>query len=154
MSTEEGRELGWNDTIENDSGDFELIPNGEYPFVITGVERGRHTGSAKLPACNKATLHVRVEMPDGSTQTTNENLFMHSKTEGLLCQFFRSIGHRKSGEKLVMDWAKVTGAKGRCKISIRKYNKTDGSKGEANSVAFLDPGDAKQKESGFTPGEF
>lgn len=155
----EGKELDWSDSIENDGGDFSLIPAGTYPFSITGFERARHQGSEKLPPCNKAILSVRVHLPDGATQTVKSNLFLHTKTEGLICQFFRSIGHRKSGEKLVMDWGKVPGSKGVCKVSIRKFKKRDGGEGESNEVDFLDPGAAPgaattAKAAGFTPGEF
>lgn len=155
---DEGRELDWNDAIENDGGEFSLIPAGTYEYTITAVERGRHQGSEKLPPCNKAIVSVCVKLPDGSTQTIKNNLFLHTKTEGLLCQFFRSIGHRKSGDRLVMDWAKVQGSKGRCKVSVRKFAKRDGTEGESNEVDFLDPGaavgHAAAKPAGFTPGEF
>ena len=31
----EGRELGWEDTIQNDSQDFEPIPEGDYNVTIS-----------------------------------------------------------------------------------------------------------------------
>lgn len=43
-----GRELDWNDTIEHD--DIRRAPAGDYPFIVTGFERGRHNGSEKLSA--------------------------------------------------------------------------------------------------------
>ena len=54
-----GRELGWNDTIEHDS-EYTLLPEGDYDFEVTRLERARHNGSAKLPACNKAVLTLRL----------------------------------------------------------------------------------------------
>jgi hypothetical protein len=50
--------LDWSDTIENDGQEFVLLPEGDYNFVVTGFERGRFPGGAKVPACNKASISV------------------------------------------------------------------------------------------------
>lgn len=151
MNTDNGHELGWNDAIENDGADFVLLPAGDYAYEVIGFERARHTGSEKLPPCNKAVITVKVDGGDLGETTIKNNLFLHSKCEGLLCQFFRSIGARKSGERLEMNWNKVIGGKGRCKIGVRKYNDK-----EYNEVkSFLDPEDTpKPAGSGFKRGEF
>jgi len=137
-------ELQWNDAIENDGsgGEFVLLEPGEYPFAVVAFERARFGGSPKLPACNQAKLTLEVG-EDGNVATLNHNLYLHSKTEGLLCQFFRSIGARKHGERLVMDWSRVVGARGRCKIKHRKWvNNKDGREMVGNDVdKFLDPAD-------------
>jgi hypothetical protein len=152
MSTDNGHELGWNDAIENDVS-FNLLPSGEYPFEVIAFERGRHTPKpdGKLPACNKAIISLRIDGGDLGETTVKHNLFLHSSCEGLLCEFFRAIGARKHGERLVMDWNKVIGGKGRCKIGIRK-----GSNGnDYNEVkSLLDPADANKPGTGFKRGEF
>ena len=133
------RALDWNDDIENDGGDFTVLPAGEYPFKVVGFERSRYGGGDKLPPCNKAIIEIQVDGGDAGSTTIKENLFLHSKTEGILCAFFRSIGQRKSGEKLTMDWKKVPGSEGIAKIGIREYTK-DGEKKEINQVKqWLDP---------------
>ena len=78
------RELDWNDEIEKDS-DFTLLPEGDYDFTVESFERGRHPGSDKLPACNKAILKL------------------HTKTEGMISAFFTAIGQKKKGEKVKMN---------------------------------------------------
>jgi len=138
------RELGWNDTIENDSS-FTEIEDGEYNFEVKSWKKGRHEPKpgSKLPPCNKAILDVEIYDDDGrSLGNIDHNLFLHSRTEGLICQFFRSIGSRKHGEKLQMNWNTVPGSKGRCKIK----NKTEDSRkhpGEKVTYCqidkFLDP---------------
>ena len=55
----EEREFGWDDEIENDN-EFQILPDGDYNFTVTGFERGRHQGSAKLPPCNKAIITLNV----------------------------------------------------------------------------------------------
>lgn len=137
MTNERGYD--WNDTIENDGGDFTLLPPGEYAFRVTGFERKRFGGSAKLPPCNQAGLTLDVGDEEAST-TVMHNLFLHPKCEGLLCQFFRSIGARKSGEKMQMDWSKVIGATGMCRVKTRDWVGKDGQTRQSNEIErFLDP---------------
>lgn len=136
------RALDWNDSIENDN-DFILLEAGEYEFTVEKFERARHPGSVKLPPCNKAVLTLKIHGPEQST-TIQHNLFLHSKTEGMLCQFFKSIGARKHGEKVQMDWNKVVGATGSCKIKIDEFesNREPGKKLQSNKIdKFLDTGD-------------
>ena len=146
MAEDTGRELGWNDSIENDGSDFVLIEPGEYAFQVKTFERGRFSGSAKLPACNQAILSFAIFDNDGNEVGTikKHNLFLHTKTEGMVCAFFRAIGARKHGEKIVMDWGKVIGERGRCVIEIKELesSKTPGEKFKINQIKkFLDPED-------------
>ena len=142
MSNDE-KVLGWDDTISNDSqGDFEVADPGEYSFEIVDLTRARHQAKAdgKLPDCPKAVVTVRIYPPDLDKVDIKHNLFLHSRCEGILCSFFRSIGQRKHGEVLRPDWARVVGSKGRCKVGVREYVGTDGAKHKSNEVkAFLDP---------------
>ena len=124
------RELDWNDEIEKDS-DFTLLPEGDYDFTAESFERGRHPGSDKLPACNKAILKLRIDSNEGSTILTH-NLFLHTKTEGMISAFFTAIGQKKKGEKVKMNWNAVIGAKGRCKLSIRNWKGNDGEEHQSN----------------------
>lgn len=122
--TQEEREYGWDEpAIEKpEEGEFKLLPDGVYPFVVATFERGRHTGSEKLPPCNMATIHLRVNGGEHGEVTVQHKLFLHSKTQGLLSQFFKGIGHRKEGEPLVMNWSKVPGSSGYVKLGKRTYN--------------------------------
>lgn len=115
------RELGWDDEIEKDGGDFVLLPEGDYNFTVAKFERGRFAGSAKMPACNQAKLELTIHSPEYGDQTIFHNLFLHTKTEGLLSAFFAAIGQKKKGEKLRMNWNAVIGAKGKCFIEHNKY---------------------------------
>jgi hypothetical protein len=151
MQTE--RELGWDEPIENDGPDFEVLPEGDCDFEVIAFERGRHPGSEKLPPCNKAVLEVRLTSPAGQT-TVKHNLFLHTKTEGLLCAFFTAIGQRKHGQKVNMNWNMVVGAKGRCKIGIRKWKNDNGEEKSSNYIKkFYEP-KADTGQAGFTPGQF
>ena len=59
----EGKELGWDDTISQESSFVEL-PEGDYDFVVDHWERGRFPGSEKIPACKMATVYFNVKGPD------------------------------------------------------------------------------------------
>lgn len=126
MSQDVERELGWDDEIQESGPSFTLLPVGDYNFTVEKFERGRHPGSANLPACNKAVLTLKVESAEHGETTITNNLFLHSKTEGFLSAFFESIGQKKEGERVKMNWNMVNGAKGRCKLEHNHYT----SKGE------------------------
>lgn len=143
------RELGWDDEIEKDSGDFILLPEGDYDFTIESFERGRHPGSDKLPPCNKAILKLRINTDEGAAVITH-NLFLHTKTEGMISSFFTSIGQKKKGEKIKMNWNAVIGATGRCKVGIRTWKGNDGEDHQSNEIKKFYEKEDKQ----FTKGVF
>lgn len=153
--TDIDRELGWDDEIEKESN-FILLPAGDYDFEITKFERGRHDGSEKLPPCNKAIVTFRIVTNEGEA-FINNNFFLHTKTEGFLSAFFTSIGQKKKGEKLRMNWNAVVGAKGRCKVGIRTYvSKQDGQEYQNNEIKQFYPAPESDNptQASFTPGQF
>ncbi len=147
MAETMGRELNWDDEIENESGGWVLLPEGDYDFIVESFERGRHGGSAKLPPCNKAILTLGMDSPSGGEHASvNCNLFLFSTQEWKLCQFFTCIGARKKGEKTRPNWDLVMGARGRCKLIIRNYIGNDGKEHQSNEVdRFYPPEDSGQQ---------
>lgn len=136
---ENGYEIDWNGAIEKDGADFITLPEGDYDFEVTEFERARHPGSEKLPPCNKAVIHIKIEAPEGTT-VIKHNLFLHSITEGMLCAFFTAIGQRKKGERATMNWNTVVGTKGRCKVGIKKWVTDNDKEITMNEIKkFYDP---------------
>ncbi len=130
------RELSWDDQIQNDGPKFVILPEGDYDFEVIGFERARHQGSENLPPCNKAILTIKISGADGQSTQIKHNLFLHSKTEGLLCAFFTAIGQRKKGEKITMNWNAVPGSHGRCKVRIHEWtNQKNGEKMKRNEIS-------------------
>lgn len=146
----EERELQWDDTIEKEGGDFILLPEGDYNFTVESFERTRHGGSEKLPPCNKAVLTLVIESAEGTAKITH-NLFLHSKTEGLLSAFFTCIGQKKKGEPLKMNWGKVPGSTGRCRVGTHNYRNKDGEERKGNDIKKFYP---KEEGPAFKAGEF
>lgn len=156
-----GFELSWDSEIENDGASFELLPDGDYDFVVDKFDRERYEGGAKLPACWKAVIHLHFTAPNGAETIVRHNLFLHSRCEGMLCAFFTAIGQRKNGQRIQMNWNAVPGSRGRARLGHREYNGNT-----YNEVKrFLDPPAAPVQQQwqqttiqnpngGYTPGMF
>ena len=129
--------MDWEDTIENDGQEFVVLPEGDYTFTVTNFERGRFPGSAKIPACNKATISINIDN-DMGIATARFDLILYRTIEWKIASFFRSIGQKKHGEKVSMNWNGIIGARGKAHIKPRSYVK-DGSERKANDVErFID----------------
>jgi hypothetical protein len=143
--TDISRELSWDDEIQHDSPDFVILPEGDYDFEVVEFERARHAGSENLPPCNKAIVHIKIEAEEGISVIRHQ-LFLHTKTEGLLANFFMGIGQRKKGEKISMNWNKVVGATGRARVGIREWD----GKNYNEIKRFYEP----EEPAKFQPGKF
>lgn len=125
----EGRELGWEDTIQKDDSFVQLQP-GDYDFTIDSFERGRSQGSTKIPACNMAIVYFNIVAPGGERVIIRENYILHTKLEWKLSELFCGVGLKKKGEQLRMNWNALIGLKGRAQVSLdadkndpdKKYN--------------------------------
>ena len=137
MSNYDANLMDWDSAIESDGQQFIILPEGDYTFTVTGFERGRYPGSAKLPPCNKASLTLTIELPDGQTATCREDLILYRTLEWKLASFFRAIGQKKSGERLVMDWNAVIGSHGRAHLKPRTYVNRYGEEKTANDVDYF-----------------
>ena len=130
--------LDWDSTIEEDGQQIIILPEGDYNFLVTSFERGSFPGGNKIPACNKATITVQVNATEGLA-TVKFDLFLHRSVEWKLSSFFRCIGQKKAGEKMVMNWGSVIGSVGRAHFKPRTYTNGNGEVREANDLdKFID----------------
>ena len=133
--------MDWNDTIAVDGQEYIVLPEGDYDFKVTGFERSRFPGSTKIPACNMASLTLTVDTPDG-TVSVKTDLILYRTVEWRISSFFRSVGLKRNGENMVMDWNHVIGTTGRAHFKPRNYMDKNGNERQANNVdRFLEPGD-------------
>ena len=65
--------MDWDDALENDGQEYVVLEEGDYNFTVTGFERGRFPGSAKIPPCNKAALTLAVDTPDADLPEQNSS---------------------------------------------------------------------------------
>lgn len=147
MTNQNERAFEWDDEIQESGPDFTLLPEGEYNFEITKFERGRHNGSANLPACNMALLTLKIDGGQHGSTTVIHRLFLHSKTEGFLSNFFEAIGQKQEGERVKMNWNAVPGAKGRCKLEINTYTNNEGQERQNNQVKTFLPYDPNKQKA-------
>ena len=138
MENNQNMLMDWNDSIETDGQEFVLLPEGDYNFLVTGFERGRFPGGAKVPACNKATITVQVATPEGIA-VVKFDLLLYRSLEWRISSFFRCIGQKKHGEKLTMDWNKVINSVGRAHFKPRTYTNQYGEEKTVNDLdRFID----------------
>lgn len=141
--------LDWDDEISAEN-EFELLPEGEYKFRIETLERGRFNGSAKMAACPQANLTIAVTKEDGKEAKVFDTLYLNTKAEWRLSQFFVAIGQKKKGEPLTMNWKKVPGSTGKLKLVINEYTDKNGNARQNNRIdRYLEP-----ENKVFTPGHF
>ena len=139
MYNEQNMCMEWDDAIESDGQEYVLLEEGDYNFQVVDFERGRFPGSAKIPPCNKAALTLQVRTAEGKIATIKTDLILHRNLEWRLSAFFRCIGQKKHGERLVMDWNRVIGSKGRAHFKPRKYTNSNGEEKVANDIErFID----------------
>lgn len=127
------QEFGWEDTIENEGGEFVLLPEGNYDFTVKSFERARHPGSEKMPACNMARVTFTIWGQQDKLEIT-ENFFLCNKMEWKLSQFFLSIGLKKHGEPLRMNWNEVSGKTGKCRVYVDTFKNKNGEERQSNKI--------------------
>ncbi|MBR1723411.1 MAG: DUF669 domain-containing protein [Ruminococcus sp.] len=128
------QEYGWEDEInEEGSGDWEPLPECDYLFKVIKVERARFAGSEKMPPCNQAKVTISILGENREVELT-ENLFLCNRMEWKLSAFFLSIGMKRHGEPLRMNWTGAVGKTGRCHVYIDTYTKKDGGEGKSNKI--------------------
>ncbi len=126
--------LDWDGVLESDGSEYTVLPEGDYFFEVTNMERGSFPGSEKMCACAKATITLQIKDDKLGTVNVFDDLILHKRMEWKLSQFFRAIGMKQKGERLVMNWNKVVGAKGKVRLYVNKYVAKDGSERENNKV--------------------
>ena len=147
--SELGQELSWDSEITKEAEEFELLPAGIYDFEIESMERGRFAGSEKMSACNTASLTIKVDDGIGNKGKVFDTLYLNSKAEWRLSQFFTAIGQKKKGEALRMNWDAVPLAKGRLKLAINKYEKNGETKQNNRVMEYI-----TEESKAYTAGKF
>lgn len=117
MSELQDRALGWDEEITEESS-FILLEEGEYEFKVIQIEKGWFNGSEKMQPCPQAIVHLLVN----NQVELKTYLLLNKKTEWKLSEFFLSIGLKKKGEPLKMNWAQAQGKTGIVLVGHREHN--------------------------------
>lgn len=120
---EEVKVFDWDDEIVNDGKETEFVTlePGDYDFTVVKFDRSTFTPKAgsKTPACNQANITIKISTDKGDCFIV-EKFPMASTMEWKISSFFRSIGMKKHGEAVKMDWNGAIGEKGRATITKTK----------------------------------
>ena len=139
MASTENNAMAWDDTIGTDSAKPSILEDGDYDFEVMSLEKGSFPGSQKISPCPKAMLTLGVTTSEGTVKVRTDILLSRT-LEWKISEFFRCIGEKKHGEKIVMNWDKVVGAKGRAHFKPREYVTQAGDTRKVNDVDhYLDP---------------
>lgn len=124
----ENEVFDWDDEIEDDGTEREFVTlePGTYDFEVTSFERAYHEAKpgGKAPSCPKAVIKIKIASDKGDCYIT-ENFLLYKKMEWKISQFFKSLGMKKSGEKVSMKWDDTVGMSGSAKISKDKGDSPD-----------------------------
>ncbi len=125
--------FGWNDSVEKDSEERALVPEGAYNAKILWIEKGEFAGSAKLSACPKAIITMMLDTGDTPTPITT-TILLHRKLEWKIKEFFRAVGRAKHGEPYKMNWDGLEGARLRVHVSRHTFLDKYGEEKVSNQV--------------------
>lgn len=128
--------LEWDDEID-DGEEFErvLFEPGDYKFEVLNVERE----VTKTTGNNMAALELKVT--DGKkSAVVRDWIVLTNKTIWKIASFFRSVGLKKHGEKVKMQWKKALGLTGELSLKTEERTSSKGTTYTVNVVdAYLDP---------------
>jgi hypothetical protein len=134
------KKYGWDEPIEADAGGgWTVLPTGEYDFVIEGCEK-KHNNKHDCPM---PSFKVRLTDPaTGASTTVTENVCMISTLRWKMTQICRATKVISPQDEVIPPrwYEKVVGMRGRAQVKVEKFDKRDGTKGEANRVdRYLEP---------------
>lgn len=147
METNNFGALTWNVDLTgaelNSKPAYIKLDEGDYEIKVASFERGKFPGSAKMCACNKITLNIEVDTPQG-TATIKDDLIMHQRMTWKITEVFASLGLIKVVDGKVVDgkidWSKLTGATGRAHVYQRPYKDKEGVEHTTNAISkYLPP---------------
>lgn len=147
MAANNGYELDWDSTIDQDAQEFEVLPEGDYDFVVDHIDK-TYVGdsSEKYKGAKMATVYLNVQHPDEHEVSIRENFILHSNFAWKIGSLLVSVGLKKKGEPISGNyWSKLPGCRGRCKV-VQNASKQNPERKFNNIQTFYEP-DSK-KDSG------
>ena len=123
--TEGNKVFDWDSEIEVDAEgkEFVTLEPGKYLFSVYAFEKGvyeKKNESSKLPdGCPVAIITCKIVTDEGEAYI-KDNLYLAKVFEWKLSQFFNSIGMKKHGEKIKIDFKGAIGKTGMCQVTKDK----------------------------------
>ena len=107
--------------------------------AVTGMGQIAYGNALGSIICNTALIAAITIAVDNGGKTVNVkfDLILYRSLEWRISSFFRCIGQKKHGERLVMDWNAVIGSHGRAHLKPRTYVNRYGEEKTANDVDYF-----------------
>ena len=132
----EAKFLSWDSEITKDTQEFILLPAGDYPFIVQGLEKSIYEGDSEKigKGCPMAVLKIVVDGGSLGHASIQDRLYLTSSMEWKLGSFFRCIGQKTHGKEYKMDWNNDIGKQGLCKIKVENWVGNDGQPKQSNRI--------------------
>ena len=143
-SMNNGYSLDWDSTIEADEQQYQVIPEGDYDFVVDHIDK-TYVGdtSEKYAGEKMATVYVNIQVPGQGDISLRENFILHSNFAWKIGALLVCTGLKKKGEPITGNyWSKLPGCRGRCKV-IQNASKKNPDQKFNNIRTFYAPDDRK-----------
>ena len=118
---DENREIGWGEEIVGEEQQFVLLPEGDYDFIVDGVNYNRKKMDDGTTV-GFSEIICRVKTLDGDV-IVKSNIKLVQKMMWKITEFFVCLGMGQVGQKFKTDWPATRGRTGKLKITHREYNK-------------------------------
>ena len=127
--------LSWDAEITTDSEGFIILPEGDYTFEVQKLDKEFYQGNSEKigQGCPTAVLGLVIRTPQGAA-SVQDKLYLCQNMEWKLSAFFRAIGQKQHGKTFKMDWNRVIGSEGKCRLRVDKWIGNDGKERSSNKV--------------------
>lgn len=126
--------IDWNSVIDDDG--ITTLEPGEYAFRVKG-----YTKSLTQAGDPMAKVNLIISSPRGETEVM-DNIVLKETTVWKISSFFRSVGMKKHGQPMKIDFDGAIGKSGRLTLYIDEYTTKNGRTIKTNRVdEYLDPVD-------------
>lgn len=149
MAMNNGFELDWDSTIEQDEQQYQVLEEGDYDFMVDHVEK-TYVGdnSEKYAGAKMATVYFNIAVPGQEAVSVRENFILHSNFAWKIGALLVSTGIKKKGEPISGGyWSRLPGMRGRCHI-VQNASKRNPDQKFNNIQSFYEPDDKKDSGTG------
>lgn len=139
-----GFELDWDSTIDQDEQQYTLIEEGDYDFTVDHIDKTFvGDSSEKYAGAKMATVYMNIQVPGQDSVSIRENFILHSNFAWKIGSLLVSTGLKKKGEPISGNyWGKLPGTMGRCHVKQNTSRRNPDQKFN-NIDIFYEPTDKR-----------
>lgn len=144
MAVNSGYELDWDSPIDQDEQQYQVLPEGDYDFIVDHVDK-TYVGdnSEKYAGAKMATVYMNVQAGNGEEVSVRENFILHSNFAWKIGGLLVCVGLKKKGEPISGNyWSKLPGTRGRCKV-VQNASKKNPEQKFNNIQTFYAPNEKR-----------